>query len=316
MVEAVSCTDANPDVNKLWGSEKTALCFCQGLIVWWSCTPPTWVSWCVDAFLCLDVVLFGPFAVVMRCCEECLVEYLFVCNTMKWSDRNVFLRRLCLKLLLRERLVVRCVCCGVWSVLHPHLCVGGLPGIFFMCCRVLVCCHWVNVMPGTNSRRIFVFFVVFLMWRHVWVLIWCCLDRLRLSCVVYFSLCWKLHFGMLMCVCYLRVRAACLRHGVRPFADVWCRPEESLWPNSCVVCCVLCVSRDVSNVLCLFRVCTGFQNTWFPCLFLVWMISRLIPQGCTSYRVKIKSMRRTLWWSGKSWHLCWRSWSFIFRFPS
>ena len=24
------------------------------------------------------------------CCEECLVEYLFVCNTMKWSDRNVF----------------------------------------------------------------------------------------------------------------------------------------------------------------------------------------------------------------------------------
>ena len=20
-----------------------------------------------------------------------------------------------------------------------------------------------------------------------------------------------------------------------------CRPEESLWPNSCVVCCVLCV---------------------------------------------------------------------------
>ena len=153
-------------------------------------------------------------------------------------------------------------------------------------------------------------------WTHFCVLMWCCLARLRLSCVEYLSLCWKLHFGMLMCVCYLRVRAACLRHGVRSFADVWCRPEESLWPNSCVVCCVLCVSLDFSSVLCLFRVCTDFQNIWFPCLVLVWMISHLIPQGCACYRVKLKSMRRTLWWSGKSWHLCWRSWSFIFRFPS
>ena len=29
-----------------------------------------------------------------------------------------------------------------------------------------------------------------------------------------------------------------------------------------------------------------------------------------------KSMRRTPWQSGKSWHLCRRRWPFIFRFPS
>ena len=40
MVEAVSCTDVSPHADKLWGSEKTALCSCQGLNVWWSCTSP------------------------------------------------------------------------------------------------------------------------------------------------------------------------------------------------------------------------------------------------------------------------------------
>ena len=66
---------------------------------------------------------------------------------------------------------------------------------------------------------------------------------------------------MLMCVFFSTVRAASSRHGVRPFADVWCRPEESLWPNSCVVCCVLCVSRDVSNVLCLFSARAQISRT-------------------------------------------------------
>ena len=54
MVEAVSCTDVNPHADKLWGSEKTALCFCQGLIDWWSCTPPTWVTFIVrEMWRCL-----------------------------------------------------------------------------------------------------------------------------------------------------------------------------------------------------------------------------------------------------------------------
>ena len=137
-----------------------------------------------------------------------------------------------------------CVCVAGCEAFCTHICVSVVYRVFSSCVVVFL---FVVIGSTSCQARIlvgFCFFCGFLdVWRHVWVLIWCCLDRLRLSCVVYLSLCWKLHFGMLMCICYFRVRAASSRHGVRSFADVWCRPEESFWPNSCVVCCVLCVFK-------------------------------------------------------------------------
>ena len=50
------------------------------------------------------------------CCEECLVEYLFVCITMKWSDRNVFFEEAVPQIIASRKIgcsVCVCVCCGV-----------------------------------------------------------------------------------------------------------------------------------------------------------------------------------------------------------
>ena len=83
---------------------------------------------------------------------------------------------------------------------------------------------------------------------------------------------------------------------VCPCVNICWRREESLWPNSFVM--------------------TNFQNTWCSCFLLVWMVIRHIPQSGARFGEKPKSMRRTLWQSGKSRHCCWRRWPFIFRCPS
>ena len=126
---------------------------------------------------------------------------------------------------------------------------------------------------------------------------------------VHLRKCWKFHLSMcfrtsvarimsISCwsVFYFRVRASCSRHGVCPSVNICWRREESLWLNSFVA--------------------KNFQNTWCSCFLLVWMIIRLIPQSGACFGAKLKSMRRTLWQSGKSWHLCWRRWPFICRCPS
>ena len=272
---------------------------------------------------------------------------LLVCVSVKKSDLNVFLWRHLIKLFLRDWWLCHSditfgVCFGVWSVLFPHRCVFWGWLIAFRIVWIVVffaCCDWVYAMPHTScilivflsvtdnsmsmrscQRRRVGFFHTVSSFLDVWTH-FCVLD------VVLFG-----PFAVVMRWVPQFMLEASFRHvdvcllpqgscGIFPPRSVFiCRRLVStrgkFWPNSCVVCCVLCVSRDFSSVLCLFRVCTDFQNTWFPCLVLVWMISHLIPQGCACYRVKLKSMRRTLWWSGKSRHLCWRSWSFIFRFPS
>ena len=77
MVEAVSCTDVNPHADKLWGSEKTALCFCQGLIDWWSCTSPRRVkmqggfSCHFDSGCCGGALLFS---IWVRCLPKASFE--------------------------------------------------------------------------------------------------------------------------------------------------------------------------------------------------------------------------------------------------
>ena len=91
---------------------------------------------------------------------------------------------------------------------------------------------------------------------------------------------------MLLCVFYFRVRASCSRHGVCPCVHICWRREESLWLNSFAM--------------------KNFQNTWCSCFLLVCMAIRIIPQSGACFGAKLKSMRRTLWQSGESWHVCWR----------
>ena len=103
---------------------------------------------------------------------------------------------------------------------------------------------------------------------------------------------WAHHVDV--CVFYFRVRASCSRHGVCPSVNICWRREESLCLNSFVM--------------------KNFQDTWCSCFLLVCMAIRIIPQSVACFGAKLKSMRRTPWQSGKSWHLCRRRWPFIFRF--
>ena len=256
---------------------------------------------------------------------------LLVCVSVKKSDLNVFLWRQLIKLFLRDWWVVsfrhhfRCVLRSVKRSVPASLCVSRVVDCASDCvdCRFFfACCDWVYAVPHTSCILIVFLSVTEILWaweddRGVVLGFPCglqfswCVDAFLSLDVVLFGpfavvLRWVPQFMLEasfrhvdVYLLFQRVRAAFFRHGVLSFADVWCGPEESLWPNSCVVCCVLCVSRDVSSVLCLFRVCTDFQNTWFPCLVLVWMMSRLIPQGCACFGVKFKSMRRTLWSSSR-----------------
>ena len=99
---------------------------------------------------------------------------------------------------------------------------------------------------------------------------------------------------MLLCVFHFRVRASCSRHGVCPCVSICWRLEETLCLNSFAV--------FPEHMVFMFS--SGVDDN----------SSHSAKRACCG--TKLKSMRRTLWQSGKSWHLCRRRWPFIFRFPS
>ena len=155
--------------------------------------------------------------------------------------------------------------------------------------RILVCCDWVHATHKLYSDFSF----------H-------CCCRGRGSCCEHvgcWSLCISANFGNFISDCFSNVAGSHHEHIML----------------MCV--CVCFTSGFVIHVLfteeslCLNSVAlTNFQNTWCSCFLLVVMIIRLFPQSGACFGAKLKSMRRTLWQSGGSRHLCWRRWPFICRF--
>ena len=222
-----------------------------------------------------------------------------------------------------EAFCSRIVVCFVGGWLRFGLC--GLS--FFFCLLWLGVCHAThelysdrfsqrrgNSMSMRSCQRRGVGFL-----PRFSVLMWCWLARDGLFIVVYLRKCWKFFFSMCfpnrwfvcimrtcMLMCVFSMQSSCVIFP--PRSESMCRrllaTRGQFLAQQFGYVVFFCASLETFRMVwCLFRACTDFPNTWFPCLCLVWMIIRFIPQSGACYGVKLESMRCTLWQSGKWRHL-------------